>query len=351
MKKNISFALLCFFYNLAFSQGYAKPDSVVTIFTKLPFNKEPKLVTVAVKDEIAYVEGDIVLGNIHQLTNVNAEKTVYCDICGIWPNSTIPYVIAPGFTTQMVNEINLAINQINSSTNLCIVPRTNQADYVKFLTFPACNSFVGRVGGEQLIKLNDIGDDNFGCFKTEIMHEIFHAAGLWHEQSREDRNNFVIIHTNNIIPTELYNFDQHINDGFDLGAYDFFSIMHYDAFAFTSNGQPTITRLNGSTDLGQGNDPTIGDIRAIDFLYGSKCGTCGNGSTWSKYNSSDPIFHWEGFGGSGWNAFSAPYSFNAGQFIKMDSGAFFQLDAEFGFPTTIEAGCFMEIYIDGCYGW
>lgn len=350
MKKSILLATFCFLFNFAFSQSYPKPDSVVTIFTKLPFNKEPKWVTVAVKDEIAYVEGDIVLGNIHQLTNSNAEKSVYCDNCGIWPNSTIPYVIAPGFTTQMVNEINLAINQINSSTNLCIVPRTNQADYVKFLTFPACNSLIGRVGGEQLIKLDDIGDNGFGCFKNAIIHEIFHAAGLWHEQSREDRNNFVIIHTNNIIPTELYNFDQHINDGFDLGAYDFFSIMHYDAFAFTSNGQPTITRLNGGIDLGQGNDPTIGDVRAINYLYATKCNNCGIAQ--SGGNSTDPVFHIEFPTNGGWTAFSSPGDkFTAGQFGKFDAGTYFQMDAEFGFPTTIEAGCFMEIYIDGCYGF
>jgi hypothetical protein len=210
------------------------------------------------------------LGNINDLTNPVEERSVYCDVCQLWPNSTIPYVIAPGFTPQMLNEINIAITQINNTTNLCVVPRTNQADYVKFVSFPACYSQVGRVGGEQVIQLNDVGDDNIGCFKKEIIHEIFHAAGLWHTHSRADRNNFVIWNEQNTIPGATHNFNQHITDGFDLGAYDYYSIMHYGPFFFTSNNLPTLTRLNGSTDLGQGNDPTPSDIMTINYLYATK---------------------------------------------------------------------------------
>jgi hypothetical protein len=35
---------------------------------------------------------------------------------------------------------------------------------------------------------------------------------------------------------------------------------------------------------------------------------------------------------------------------NFDAGHFFLLDAEFGLPTTFEAGSVIEIYIDGCYG-
>lgn len=348
MKKLCILLILMAILQLSNAQTLPIPDSVVTIFTTLPFTQSPRWVTASIYDETAVVEGDIVLGNINDLTNPVEERSVYCDVCQLWPNSTIPYVIAPGFTPQMLNEINIAITQINNTTNLCVVPRTNQADYVKFVSFPACNSQVGRVGGEQIIKLNDIGDDNYGCFKPEIIHEIFHAAGLWHTHSREDRNNFVIFHEQNTIPGEVHNFNQHIGDGFDLGAYDYYSIMHYKAFFFTSNGLPTLTRLNGSTDLGQGNDPTPGDIMTINYLYATKCNQCGVSQSGGL--TTNPVFHIE-FPGGGWTAFSPPGDvFGPGKFGKFDAGHFFLLDAEFGLPTTFEAGSVIEIYIDGCYG-
>jgi len=33
-----------------------------------------------------------------------------------------------------------------------------------------------------------------------VMHEVLHALGFWHEQSRADRDNFVTVYFDNIIP-------------------------------------------------------------------------------------------------------------------------------------------------------
>jgi len=348
-KKSLLLFAIALWVQITQAQSFQEADSIVTIFAKLPFNQAPKWITVSAVDGQAIVEGDIILGKIQDLANPVGESNVYCDVCQLWPNSTIPYVIAPGFTVQMLNEINLAINQINNTTNLCVIPRTNQSDYVKLVSFPACNSQVGKVGGEQIINLNDIGDDNYGCWKNSIIHEIFHAAGLWHTHSREDRNNFVIWNEQNTIPAEKHNFNQHIVDGFDIGAYDYYSIMHYGPFFFTSNNLPTLTRLNGSTDLGQGNDPTPGDIMTINYLYATKCNQCGISQSGSL--ATDPVFHIEFPESGGWTAFSPPGDvFGPGKFGKFDAGRFFLLDAAFGLPTTFEAGSVIEIYIDGCFG-
>lgn len=49
------------------------------------------------------------------------------------------------------------------------------------------------IGGQQTINIGE------GCeHKGTIQHEIFHALGRVHEQSRPDRDGYVIINYNNI---------------------------------------------------------------------------------------------------------------------------------------------------------
>jgi hypothetical protein len=121
-------------------------------------------------------------------------------------------------------------------------------------------------GGEQFINLGT------GCTLGNTIHEICHAAGLWHEQSREDRNNFVTINFPNIIPTAIHNFNQQITDGDDVGPYDYNSIMHYPRDAFAVNPAiDTITpKPNANTPIGQRTGLSAGDIAAINFLYPRK---------------------------------------------------------------------------------
>jgi hypothetical protein len=82
--------------------------------------------------------------------------------------------------------------------------------------------------GQQTISLGA------GCTTGSAIHEIGHAVGLWHEQSREDRDLFVTINWQNIEPGKEHNFDQHITDGDDIGTYDYGSIMHYPRTAFST---------------------------------------------------------------------------------------------------------------------
>ena len=71
-------------------------------------------------------------------------------------------------------------------------------------------------------------------FAGVIMHELMHAVGFWHEQSRADRDDYVTINWDNIKPGHGGNFKKYSLDKIQhLGAdYDYCSLMHYKASYF-----------------------------------------------------------------------------------------------------------------------
>jgi hypothetical protein len=98
-------------------------------------------------------------------------------------------------------------------------------------------------------------------------------VGLWHEQSREDRDNHVTIMSANIESGREHNFDKHVSGATDIGAYDFSSIMHYGADFFckkNSNGScvgPTIVTKPAGIAIGQRNGLSQGDINTVLSIY------------------------------------------------------------------------------------
>jgi len=135
-----------------------------------------------------------------------------------------------------------------------------EPDYLSFEQRDGCWSWVGRQQGKQVISLEP------GCGVGAAIHEIGHAVGLWHEHSRADRDDHVEILWDNIIPGTEHNFYKRGSDGEDIGEYDFASIMHYPAMAFSSNGQPTIRAKDGRT-MGQRASLSPGDIAALRRMY------------------------------------------------------------------------------------
>lgn len=247
-------------------------------------------------------EGDIILGSVEELENVRAsieqpDPTLEFSIAlsGAqfrWPGGRIPFVIAPGMPDQQ--RITDAMNHLHANTNLRLAPRTTEANFVRFQGGNGCSAHVGMRGGQQDITLGA------GCDWPRAVHEICHSAGLWHEQSREDRDRFVVINLNNVTPALQHNFNQHINDGDDMGAYDYGSLMHYGRRDFAMNpAVDTITPTpNANTSIGQRVGLSAGDVTAINALYPRKAilaDTSTNGPALTQKNG-QILLGWTGSG-------------------------------------------------------
>ncbi|MBT2510766.1 M12 family metallopeptidase [Streptomyces sp. ISL-98] len=228
-------------------------------------------------DGMAMFEGDIVLGTVQEMEELAAQGPVLESI-GIpaveagqqrrWPNATVPFEIDPALPNQQ--RVRDAIAHWESRTRIRFAERTSAnaaqfPDFVRFVPGDGCSSNIGRRGGRQTITLGP------NCTTGNTIHEIGHTVGLWHEQSREDRDRFVAIVFTNVDPDMQHNFLQHIADGDDLGPYDYGSIMHYPPGAFAiDTTRPTIIPRNPlppGVVMGQRTELSQGDIDGVHMMY------------------------------------------------------------------------------------
>ncbi|XP_071101060.1 uncharacterized protein [Haliotis cracherodii] len=111
-------------------------------------------------------------------------------------------------------------------------------DYVLLRTGPGCWSYVGRQGGLQEVAVDD------DCSSVEtIAHLLFHTLGLWHEQNRVDRNEYITLHPFNMEDGAMVNFHRyHLYNTWDI-----FNTNNLDNY--TGHHLPSITNTSHASDI------------------------------------------------------------------------------------------------------
>jgi hypothetical protein len=162
----------------------------------------------------------------HYECNIIVDAAEGLHAANLWPSGVVPYLFNINVSSQNRQRSLDAMAEVEAVCGVDFVQRTTQTAYIVFKSGSGNSSAVGRTGNPQNINIAD------WSFRYVIIHEIMHALGVPHEQSRADRDNFVIIHEDRIDPDNLHNYDIWQSATL-VGPYDFNSIMHYGRCAFS----------------------------------------------------------------------------------------------------------------------
>ncbi|XP_057678984.1 meprin A subunit alpha-like [Corythoichthys intestinalis] len=179
----------------------------------------------------------------------------------------IPYILTDSLELNAKGVILQAFEEYRLRSCVDFKPYEGETSYISFTKLSGCWSYVGDDKIGQNVSIGARCDT-----KAIVQHELLHALGFYHEQSRSDRDDYVNIWWDQIEEGKEHNFNKYEDDFItDLNTpYDYESIMHYRPFSFNKNASiPTITTAIPSFNeiIGQRLDFSEVDIKRLNHMY------------------------------------------------------------------------------------
>ncbi|XP_059474384.1 astacin-like [Neocloeon triangulifer] len=158
-----------------------------------------------------------------------------------WPSTTIPYELdaANTFSDAEKALIMDAMSAISDETCLEFVEKTSETSYISIGNAESgCFAQIGYDVGARPVNLQS--DGCFGDITTPI-HELMHALGFEHEQTRYDRDLYIDIQWENIQDGNADQFEKLPRTyAYPQYEFDFMSLMMYTVDSFGIGGRPSM---------------------------------------------------------------------------------------------------------------
>lgn len=206
----------------------------------------------------------------------------------LWLTKEVPLELETTATEAWANII-AAVDEIQKKS--CVRFRMKEDgddNWIYIAKRIGCYSKVGRQYTKKGPQVLSIGD---GCNKKGIiLHELLHALGFWHEQSRSDRDKYIEVLWNNIQEGQEHNFNRYRKKYVDYAGsvYDLGSIMHYGNLAFSKNSRPTMLSVkNPFSQFGQIKAMSDNDVIQLNALYDCKSEKSAGWSKWGSWSPCD----------------------------------------------------------------
>uniref|UniRef100_UPI0037E7B72E hatching enzyme 1.2-like n=1 Tax=Semicossyphus pulcher TaxID=241346 RepID=UPI0037E7B72E len=218
-------------------------------------------------DDPTLIEGDIAIDSEAE-RNADPCTSRGC-MWGKWTDGKvyIPYYITNHFSSREKAIITRGLESFSSFSCIRFRPsRSSDRDWLSIESQNGCYSYVGRRGGKQVVSLA-----RRGClYHGTVQHELLHALGFNHEQTRSDRDNHIKLSVQNSGMEHNFRKIATLNQG---TSYDYNSVMQYHKYAFSKNNQPTMLPIpNANVSFGNAKEMSRTDIARLNTLY--KCCEC-----------------------------------------------------------------------------